>query len=354
MFKQKLLIAFLTAVLTAQTALPAEKSVITTGEKTNFDFSSLKIEKAQEPLHFSQRSGQRKIPAEYAAVFTIHPQMRILSSGRFHEMGKRFARIVRFHEEILDTPAGKKLSSSQKSFLSSGKALLKRINTSETNGFYILGVDEEQTLNTAKAFFQALTKRNENNYKKALKQLQQAEEDYKKAKKHLQSYKEKRDSAQEDFKKIKQQTHYRSDDQASETIKRMNQLIQNKTIELAALSEKRRIVSNERVNLEKGDLLTKLNVIYVNVEMDLAAGRATRNTASRIRENAEKYLDLHQQYKGANGSYQRYRSPGTRGSYYTAKTKLSKAKEKAAEWKNRLNLKVKDNKITLHPVNSVN
>ena len=229
-------------------------------------------------------------------------------------------------EALLKTSAGKAISTLQRDFLKTGRAIsvpdIKknrptgklgfRHNTSRI--FYrLFAVSEDDAKKMAEAFVEVFLEQNNAALKPFLDEyLNKHHDELEKYQKLVAKHKtQKSEKEQEyetlrtEYKELKEKGYYQSDDQALKAILELNATLHTSIIELDGMNAKRAAIEQHRdrisqkvetqnktdrktVNWEP--ILLNLEQKYIDVMIDFDAARARRESAQKLREQAQDFV----------------------------------------------------------------
>ncbi|MHC4098272.1 MAG: hypothetical protein ACYSWZ_23515 [Planctomycetota bacterium] len=205
---------------------------------------------------------------------------------------------------ILDTSAGQSMSELQREFVTMGYALLKigRFNDKLPNyhhlGVYAVSQDDAKKM--VKAFIEVLT----NEAKKELvfwqSERQRLQEEIPNTKKKISEIEEQYRATQNKLDELERDVHYLSTDEAKEIVLELNKKLNNLEVEIAGLQAKvstieEHIEKYKKRNAERGPAFAKLEEMLNDQTIELAGALASKEAATKIRNQAQEFCDLHRQ-----------------------------------------------------------
>jgi hypothetical protein len=273
---------------------------------------------------------------------------------------------------ILDTAAGQSLSKLQQDLVKSGTAVrmpdVQMEFYSDTFGgrrdysqqYDLFAVSEEDAREMVRAFTEVLFKHSNVKLQPVLKNYidgltskqQEYEEKIAEAEKEIPKKEAEVKKMRDELTEMKKTAHYLSVDEASQTIRNLNPMLDTLDIEIAGIRAKLEVID---MYIEEGKrnraytvgrTLEKLNQMATEQMIELRGAEARKQTASHIRERAEKFVALTQDLQ---------RADMMKGSLATHlndhKKKLLKLREKLANpTPEMLPPKVFQDKVTIYPV----
>lgn len=204
-------------------------------------------------------------------------------------------------EKILNTPAGRKISPAQREFLEAGRAVYRDgplgDEVIDHFRFWVYAVSKDDAEKTTQALIQFLTAEAEVKMQHLLSECKELTED------SIPGYKKRISEAQGEIKAVqtrldtlKKTVHYVSTEEAMQTVLEFNKTLNTLEVEIAGLQAK---VSANKEYMAQGKLtnegLTKLQQILADHIVELAGALARKETATKIRDQAKEFYDLHTQ-----------------------------------------------------------
>jgi len=202
---------------------------------------------------------------------------------------------------IIDTPAGQEISPAQREFLEAGRAIYRDgplgDEVADHFRFWVYGVSEDDTEKTVQAFIQFLTAEAEAKLQAMLSESKKLTEDLIPGyKKRISETQGEIKAAQTKLDTLKKTVHYVSTEEAMQTVLEFNKTLNTLEVEIAGLQAK--VSANKEymahTNLTN-DALTKLQQILGDHIIELAGALARKETATKIRDQAKDFYDLHTQ-----------------------------------------------------------
>ncbi|MBL7153828.1 MAG: hypothetical protein ISS79_08925 [Phycisphaerae bacterium] len=204
-------------------------------------------------------------------------------------------------KKILNTPAGQKISPAQREFLEAGRAIYRdgSLGDQVVDHFrlWIYAVSKDDVEKTTQALIQFLTAEAEAKIRLWLSECKKLTED------SIPGYKKRVSEAEGEIKAVqtkldtlKKTVHYVSIEEAMQTVLEFNKTLNTLEVEIAGLQAK--VSANKEymahANLTN-DALTKLQQILADHIIELAGALAKKETATKIRDQAKEFYDLHTQ-----------------------------------------------------------
>lgn len=205
--------------------------------------------------------------------------------------------------KILGTPAGRNVSPEQRKFLEAGKAIYREGDLGDEVvdcfRFWVYAVSKDDAEQTVQAFIQFLTAEAEANMQHRLSECKKITEDLiPEKKKRISEVQSEIKAVQTRFDTLKKTVHYVSTEEAMQTVLEFNKTLNTLEVEVAGLQAK---VSANKEYMAQGKLtneaLTKLQQILADNIIELAGALARKQTATKIRDQAKEFYDLHSQLR---------------------------------------------------------
>jgi len=202
-------------------------------------------------------------------------------------------------EKILNTPAGQKMTPAQREFLEAGRAMYRDGSPGDQVAdhfrFWVYGVSKDDTEKAVQAFIQFLTAEAEAKMQLWLSECKKLTEDViPGCKKTISEKQGEIKAVQTKFESLKKTVHYVSTEEAMQTVLEFNKTLNTLEVEVAGLQAK--VSANKEymahTNLTN-DALTKLQQILADHIIELAGALAGKETATKIRDQAKEFYDLH-------------------------------------------------------------
>lgn len=204
-------------------------------------------------------------------------------------------------EKILATPAGRKISPAQRKFIEAGRAIYREGSLGDQVidcfRFWVYAVSEDDAEKTVQAFVQFLTAEAEAKMQHLLSESKKlTEESIPESKKRVSDAQAEIKAVQAKLEVLKKTVHYVTTEEAMQTVLEFNKTLNTLEVEIAGLQAK--VSANKeymaQANLTN-DALTKLQQILADHIIELAGALARKQTATKIRDQAKEFYDLHMQ-----------------------------------------------------------
>jgi len=291
-------------------------------------------------------------PSHRAQLFIANVPYTVRSSTRYTlSVDFQGAKAI---EKIIETPAGQKMSSAQREFLKAGRAIYREgplgDEVADHFRFWVYGVSKEDAERTTQAFIQFLTAEAEANMQSWLSERKKLTED------SIPSYKKRVSEAEGEIKAVqtrldvlKKSVHYVSTEEAMQTVLEFNKTLNTLEVDIAGSQAK--VSANKeymRTTNLTNNALTKLQEILAGHIIELAGALAKKETATKIRDQAKEFYDLHTQLtklpKGLDNLLKALR--GQEGDLMRAEERITSRSHGA------LPPKVFDNKVVINAVHT--
>lgn len=207
-------------------------------------------------------------------------------------------------EKILGTATGRKISGAQRKFIEGGKAICRDGSlgdeVSEHFRFWIYGVSREAVEKTTEAFIEFLTAEAEANMQYWLSEIENiGEEQIPDANRQISETLGEFNAAEAKLASLKKTVKYISVEEAMQTVVEFNSRLNLLELEVVGLQAK--VAANqEYVRQEHGEKGNLTDETYVMVQqiladdvIELAGALAKKQAATKIRDQAKSFYDLH-------------------------------------------------------------
>jgi len=204
-------------------------------------------------------------------------------------------------KKILETPAGQKISPAQREFLEAGRAIYRQGSLGDEvfdhSRFWVYAVSKDDVERTVQALIQFLTAKSEAKLQATLSECKKVAEDVIPEKKKTISETESQIKAVETkLDSLKKTVHYVSTEEATQTVLEFNKTLNTLEVEVAGLQAKVSATKEYMAHTNlTNEALTKLQQILGDHIIELAGALAGKETATKIRDQAKEFYDLHTQ-----------------------------------------------------------
>ncbi len=286
-------------------------------------------------------------------------------------------------EALLKSSAGKAISTFQRDFLKTGKAILVEHRSSPERpgkgGFVykrggieysLFAVSRDDAKKMAEAFAEVFLKQNnaalkpflDDYLKKHHDELEKYQERVAKYKTQISEKEQELKNLQAEYNRLKEKGHYRSGDQALKAILELNATLHTEIIELDGMNAKLRAIQQHRSRIsQKVDeqnrtdkktinwepILLNLEQKFIDVMIDFEVARARQQSARSLREGAQGFLRKTKKLGDIAGEISHFQF-----SLKESEKRLNQVENRLADpTDDMLPLKINDNRVSIRPVN---
>ena len=258
---------------------------------------------------------------------------------------------------MLETSAGRAMSQEQRDLISNQSIQVSDYGTTigSYTYFRLYGVSEDDTKKMVEAFIEVLAEKASARMQSLLSQREELKEKIAGVEQKILGKETELKDMGNRLEEVRKKVHYLSTDEAKKTIEELNRMLYELNIEIAGLRAK--VSANEKYLREKDEVagrsrsvsstvLDKLEQIRSEHVIELAGALARKEAATKIRNEAEEFYNLHMQPI----ELQRYLSP-LRKTLSSSQESLQNFEERLANpTPDMLPPKVYQNKVTIYPV----
>jgi len=250
-------------------------------------------------------------------------------------------------QAILSAEAGKELSDKQRELLYTNDCIvpLERFGEIISNHYCIrlYAVSREDAENLGKAFVQYLTNRNKENLERAPEWKKEVETNIDKLQQEIKEHEQKLRELNARHKELKDKRHFLSTDEATQLIARLNEMLAQKTIEIAGLEAELEVLRESSGAYSHAQDFRKT---FLGSKGKLSKIKAEHRKASEIRTEAEEFVTTVEQKEQTNSKLSQLHKDlpqANRRLIYAKRTLVSPTPRMRPP-------KLYQNKITIYPV----
>ncbi|HUT28508.1 MAG TPA: hypothetical protein VMX13_01860 [Sedimentisphaerales bacterium] len=235
-------------------------------------------------------------PTHVAELFLWNLPSRVRSRDSdpyLLSMDLRSAELIR---KLNETPAGQRMSPQQRDFLTTGDALITVGNFSDTVGnhwhFRLYAVSQDDAKQVAQALLEFVTEIADERLQQYRDEQQKLQEKVGQLKKEIPEEETKLKATQTKLEQLKKTVHYLSISEAKDTVVELNKKLDDLNIEIAGLRAELEATSEAIGGPARGPFRDKLEEIRIEQMIKLKATEAKKDTATKIRDQAETFFRL--------------------------------------------------------------
>jgi len=176
----------------------------------------------------------------------------------------------------------------------------------------------EDARKMAVAYYQYATREFQERYAKAENWVRTCAEDAEKAQKRIAELEKRSETAQKEFLGFQKTVHYRTETEAQEAVSELDRMLNNAQIEVAGITAKIEAIQSYRQSrvvvqdaqgravpatqpVTPPETTAKLNAMFIEESIALRAAQAREQMATRLREQANRFIDLKSTLANAPG-----------------------------------------------------
>jgi len=235
-------------------------------------------------------------PTHMAELFLWNVHSWICSTAndtRLQSMGLRSAEVIR---KLTETSAGQSMSSQQKDFLTTGDAIIIVGDFGDTVGnhwhFRLYAVSQDDARQMAQALLEFVTGIADERLQRYSDEQRKLQEKVGQLKKEISEEETKLKATETELQELKKTVRYLSVSEARDTVVELNKKLDDLNIEIAGLRAEVEATSEAIGGPARGPFRDKLEEIRIERMIKLKAAEAKKESAMKIRDQAEAFFRL--------------------------------------------------------------